>query len=115
MSLGIARALHGGCMRFALSFTSRFALILLLFTSCSYPFSPPVRLARWPCSSQALAGTRASVSRICPRHSQPSTFCQAPMKMRVLAGGTPYFLMYRRVMSLTCSNVAIDLLDPGEY
>jgi hypothetical protein len=37
------------------------------------------------------------------------------MKIRVRAVGTPYCLMYRRVMSLTCSNVAIDLLDPGEY
>ncbi len=37
------------------------------------------------------------------------------MKMRVLAGGTPYVLGYRRVKSLACSNVAIDLRNAGEY
>jgi len=37
------------------------------------------------------------------------------MKIRVLAGGTPYVLRYRRLMSLACSNVTIDLLNAAEY
>ena len=98
--------MHGGCTRSALSFTSCCALVLLLFSSCSYPFFPPARMTRWPRSTQTRAGTRAPVSGICPRHSHPSTCCQERMKLRVLAGGTPYFLMYRRVMSLTCSTGA---------
>ena len=74
-----------------------------------------MRFARWQGGAQALAGTGASVSRICPRQSQLSTCCQTRMKIRVLGGGTPHCLRYRRVMLLMCSNVAIDLLNAGGY
>ena len=61
-------------------------LVALLFSSYFHPSSLPMRLARWPCCGQALAGTRASVSRICPRQGRPATCCQARMKKGVLAG-----------------------------
>ena len=94
-------------------------LVSLLFSSRSpLVLSPFFHLYGSGAGQEATrpGGTRALLSFICPWHTQPSTCCQARMRIRVLAGGTHPTVLASGWCTGCLSNECfsdVRVLDPG--